>query len=365
MDMDLFIGLGDNCATCGAPPPPGSSWPSCNKCHKVRYCSRDPCQVAGWKKRGHKQRCGQALPKPSIVQHGTPELLVDLLREFGPAHATLSTACLEQSAQMCMHSEEKRKRWVERGGLPVMQAAMAAQLQASTVQMWGAVNMRSAFHVAYASLTDSQRDDSVDTAAIGTMVRAIAAHPENSRVTGTCLASLATIIGTCTDDSRQLFATKAGVWPAIAAVLRSKALPSHKLLCTELENACAAITSRLTSHASLPVVQEAALRAEVPQAMTHFLLERIGSGREPPLAAHAGPRGERRHAGLFALRVLMLGSTGAGIREAARQAGCPEEWIVEGKQARERLAHDGFPLVACEADACLPSSSGPAAPSDL
>ena len=335
MDGNIYIGLGDNCATCGAAPSPGSSWPSCIKCHKVRYCSREPCQRTGWKQRGHKLTCGTALPKPSLVRSSSPEQIVGFLREFGPAHGVLSAQCLEQSAQMCLHSQDSRRRWMAAGGLGYMLTAMEAQLHLASVQTWGAVNARDVFNVVYVPLDESQRDAAMDAAVITAMVRAISAHANSQRVCGPCLATLTTIIGTCNDDTRQQFATDAGVWGALVKVLRGTGLTD--LLEPELENVCAAIMSRLGNQV-LRRIQEVALKVEMPQELTRYLLARVDRAEDHakparPDRLHTNPRigthpasGDNHRAGLFALRGMMHGNSAA--KAAALAAGCLPHWAV-------------------------------------
>jgi len=59
------------------------------------YCST-ACQREGWKRRGHKRSCGNALPTKDSIACAAPGSLVASLEEFGPASSKLTLACLDR-----------------------------------------------------------------------------------------------------------------------------------------------------------------------------------------------------------------------------------------------------------------------------
>ena len=69
---DCFEDFGMSCMACNAPAPEGKKLMACQRCKRVRYCSRK-CQLTGWR-RGHKESCGKCLPRPSKLIDGTPRV---------------------------------------------------------------------------------------------------------------------------------------------------------------------------------------------------------------------------------------------------------------------------------------------------
>ena len=84
-----FVGLQNNCACCGSPPPEGKRHPACRGCRLVRYCSVH-CQKTAWIKLGHKKSCGRPLPSMETT-------FVPILKEFLEAE----TAQLCETTQLC------------------------------------------------------------------------------------------------------------------------------------------------------------------------------------------------------------------------------------------------------------------------
>ena len=65
---DCFEDFGLTCMACNAE---CKKLLACQKCKKVKYCSR-ACQLTGWRQ-GHKESCcKRGLPTPSKVMTGTP-----------------------------------------------------------------------------------------------------------------------------------------------------------------------------------------------------------------------------------------------------------------------------------------------------
>ena len=131
-----FLGLQDNCACCGSPPPEGKRHPACRGCRLVRYCSEGPCQKTAWKKLGHKKSCGRPLPsmettflplvKEFFEARGEPlpvstkgNMMMDAaqgqteaaqLREFGRASSPLALITL-RLMRMRMHMIDEQMQF--------------------------------------------------------------------------------------------------------------------------------------------------------------------------------------------------------------------------------------------------------------
>lgn len=94
-----FAALATVCTECGvtADDSPNRALSRCGKCKRVQYCSRE-CQVAGWKRGGHKHSCGQPLPTPRSVRDCPAEALGRTLAEFGCSCPQIATACMTRAA---------------------------------------------------------------------------------------------------------------------------------------------------------------------------------------------------------------------------------------------------------------------------
>ena len=86
------LNLSRCCATCGS----RTALKVCagDGC-RAKYCST-ACQREGWKRRGHKRSCGNALPTKDSIACAAPGSLVASLEEFGPASSKLTLACLDR-----------------------------------------------------------------------------------------------------------------------------------------------------------------------------------------------------------------------------------------------------------------------------
>ena len=98
---DCFEGFGDTCMACGATPPSGKRLLACQKCKKVKYCSR-ACQLTGWRL-GHKESCGKRpLPTPSKVTAGGPSAVCPILSEFHGCNGSLAFACMSRLGALAL-----------------------------------------------------------------------------------------------------------------------------------------------------------------------------------------------------------------------------------------------------------------------
>ncbi|KAL1527700.1 hypothetical protein AB1Y20_009086 [Prymnesium parvum] len=91
---DCFGQLHRSCACCGKLPDADSALARCQRCKKVRYCSRK-CQLAAWKA-GHNKSCGSRLPRPSTVSNGSVASSAAALHEFGLAEGSLLQGTLSR-----------------------------------------------------------------------------------------------------------------------------------------------------------------------------------------------------------------------------------------------------------------------------
>ena len=92
---DCFEDFGQTCMACNAEPAEGRKLLACQKCKRVKYCSR-ACQLTGWRQ-GHKESCcKRQLPTPSKVTGGSPQQVLAMLGEFHSAHGGLAFACLSR-----------------------------------------------------------------------------------------------------------------------------------------------------------------------------------------------------------------------------------------------------------------------------
>ena len=80
------------CAACGRVSSPDQQYLACGCCRLMRYCSR-ACQQQAYQ-RGHEQSCGARFPSQARVSELSPVAAVNVLREFGPAHAYLAATAL-------------------------------------------------------------------------------------------------------------------------------------------------------------------------------------------------------------------------------------------------------------------------------
>ena len=86
------LNLSRCCATCGS----RTALKVCagDGC-RAKYCSTE-CQREGWKRRGHKRSCGNALPTKGSIACAEPVYVATSLKEFGPASSKLTRACLDR-----------------------------------------------------------------------------------------------------------------------------------------------------------------------------------------------------------------------------------------------------------------------------
>jgi len=102
---DCFEDFGLHCMCCNAPPAEGKRLLACQKCKRVRYCSR-ACQLTAWRQ-GHKESCcRRALPTPSKVANGSPTQVLAILSEFQAAHGGLAFACLSRLGAYALDPED-------------------------------------------------------------------------------------------------------------------------------------------------------------------------------------------------------------------------------------------------------------------
>ena len=105
---DCFEDFGHTCMACNASPAEGKKLLACQKCKKVRYCSR-ACQLAGWRQ-GHKESCcKRPLPTPSKVTGGTAQQVLAMLGEFHSAHGGLAFACLSRLGAFALDPDHCEK----------------------------------------------------------------------------------------------------------------------------------------------------------------------------------------------------------------------------------------------------------------
>ena len=105
---DCFEDFGLTCMACNDPPAEGKKLLACQKCKKVKYCSR-ACQLTGWRQ-GHKESCcKRPLPTPSKVTNGSAQQSLAMLGEFHSAHGGLAFACLSKLGALALDPDNCEK----------------------------------------------------------------------------------------------------------------------------------------------------------------------------------------------------------------------------------------------------------------
>ena len=123
---DCFGELHNSCGMCGKLPETGATYSRCQRCKKIRYCSRQ-CQLKAWRA-GHKESCGSRLPRPSILAKGSVALSSTALREFGAAEFSLAQAALARMTSGALEpatAEASIREIHENGGIEGLVAVLA------------------------------------------------------------------------------------------------------------------------------------------------------------------------------------------------------------------------------------------------
>ena len=159
---DCFEDFGFACMACGAAPAEGRRLLACQKCKRVRYCSR-ACQLTGWRQ-GHKESCGRRpLPTPSRVTGGSAQQVLAVLGEFHSTNGGLAFACLSRLGSMALdeaHCERHLRAMVDwPGGISAIVRTMRCYAGAREMALPG--------YMLLSALCQSSREGAAGVVAAG------------------------------------------------------------------------------------------------------------------------------------------------------------------------------------------------------